>query len=239
MTTLKIHLGYFENIQKQQNKIHYSAFDFDLTKFPSLFVNLGKGRVFCSKKGKAPIIDDIIEQVIQLERTEKNVKTLIIDKGRIIRCSALQYDTYCVRPQMALKSMFSLVNKIYNQYLNYSDFIPKTKYIIIVNDAWGLEQYLADIMEKLGPIGVYLIFSGGDNMLSYPVNLQKHLFGQIVCIHNEDVYKNVYINLTGFKSKYGMALERFRPEHKLSAAIYTDYFYKEFYAAPDTNDIFF
>ena len=238
MNALKIHLGYVEP-PKQQNNTHLLAFDFDLTKFPSLFINLGKGRVFCGKKGDTPIIHDIIEQVIQLEKTTKNVKTLIIDRGRMIHCSALYYDTYCVRPQTALKGMYSLVNKIYNQYLKYSDFVPRTKYVIIVNDAWGLEQYLADIMEKLGSIGVYLVFSGGDEMLSYPVNLQKYLFGQIVCIHDDGVYKNVYMDLTGFKSNYGMALERFRPEHKLSGAIYTDYFYKECYARQDPIDIFF
>lgn len=239
MNAIKVHLGY-EMCEKLPNGEIFKSFDFDLTKFPLLFVNLGKGRVFPSKKGKTVIITDIIEQIIKLEEMTKNVKTLIIDNGKLIRCSALLYDTYCIKPQTALKSMLSLVNKIYNQYLTYPDFIPRTKYIIIVNNAWGLEQYLADIMEKLGPIGVYLVFSGGDEMLEYPVNLKKYLYGQIVCVFANDDYKGVYIDYLGCTPKYGMVMERLKPEHKLSKAIYPDRLYEEFYnPTPDPIDILF
>lgn len=235
MMNFKVHLGYIHTENKQQYRFGLKPFDFDLTKFPSLFINCSRGRIFPHKNEF--VMDIIIKRALEIEKATNNFKTLVIDNGRITHCSALYYDNYyMVRPETALKQITCEINQIYKRYLNWPDFFPYKKYFIAVNNAWGLESYLEDIMPKLGPIGVYLVFSGGDEMLRYPCPLQNYLFGQIVEVSTNDFHKEVYVPAQPYGPNWGMVMERFKPEQKLSQAIYTDIYYNNWCKGEETRD---
>ena len=210
MNSFKIHLGYTQQFQ---------PFEFDLTKYPSLFVNYNNSKRFTEND---PVTISFINAAKEQDKKEKYLKTVVIDNGIVDYCSAVHKFEYKKRdPEAMMKRMHSTINKIYDNYLHNPDFVPYTKYLIIVKDTKGLEQYLVDIMSKIGPIGVYLIFNGGNELVETYPHIKHYLFGQV--IYNDN-FVGKYHNIR-WGSSYDLTLERFRPETSRSPVIYPDYYY--------------
>ena len=218
MNKINLHIGHTKS-EKEIDGLFVEPYGFDLTKYPSLFINRNT-TTHVSKNDTATQL--IIDQIKELARKNKNLKTVIIENGVVSYCSFIsEYDYRKKDPEAMMKRMCGMVNKIYERYVQQYDFVPYTKYVIIVKNANGLEKYLVDIMEKLGPIGVYLVFSGDHTLVDNCPDITSNLFGQIL-----------YIDTPGFRTgtgycgpSYEMLLERLKPEHTISPEIISDKFY--------------
>lgn len=226
MNKIKVHVGYTNNQYIKEN-YGFKSFDFDLTKFPALFINWNEVTIF----RKEPLMENLIRQTIELSKKTKNLKILIIDKGRVTHFSDMPDNCYGIKPKSALKIMSVTIDKIYKNYLSWPDFFPYTKYIILVNDSWSLAPYIADILPKLGAIGVYLVFSGGNHVLENNPILMEHLYGQIVYVSEDHYHGPTCVEAMPYGT-YGFVMEQFKPEHKYSKAIYSDSCYKKFIEPP-------
>ena len=219
MINLNMHIGYVETTQPIDGLL-LKPFSVDLTKYPSLFINRDKAQNISEND---PVTLGIIEQAKALDAKEKYLKTVIIDNGLVAYCSAIPEHYYRKKdPEMMMKRLCGTVNKIYDEYLHNDDFVPYIKYLIVVKDTKGLEQYLVDIMSKIGPLGVYLVFAGDYELLEDYEHIKSYLFGQITYI---DDYCGRDINVW-CGPRYELLLERFRPNHERSPIIFPDCFYR-------------
>lgn len=228
MNRLNLHVGYIPCEKTQTGEI-LKSFEFDLTQFPSLFINNGNIKYL---KENDPLTVRWIRDIIKLDEKTKNLKTVIIDNNVVTYCSVFWPGEYKKNaPDIMLKRLNTIIGKIRERYLQQGDeFFPYTKYVIVVKGIRGLEQYILNIMSKLGPIGVYLIFADEDALIKDYPELTTYLYGQIT-------YVPAFISPRAglYRSQYLFTLERFLPKYDRIPEIFTDASYnltKEPYPEP-------
>ena len=83
MNKIKIHLGYEAQTFEHRD---FKSFDIDLTTFPALFIDYNNNYFGVTAD---PITLSIISQIKDLDKKNRTLHTIIIDKGRITHNSAM------------------------------------------------------------------------------------------------------------------------------------------------------
>lgn len=222
MNKIKIHLGYEAQTFEHRD---FKSFDIDLTTFPALFIDYNNN--YCGVTAD-PITLSIISQIKDLDKKNRTLHTVIIDKGRITHNSAMPEGTYKKNdPGIMIKRLTAIVAKRYEKSLQDESYLTHHKYVVIVKGINGLEALLTKMMSMLGAVGVYLIMADNSSELEGYSYLKEYLYGQITYASQWDTPAGVGICPSEYGPSYGIVTERFKPEYKCSKDIYSDFNYKK------------
>lgn len=234
MTDFNVNIGYVECEKRPDGKIH-KPFYLDISKYPSLFIS-HTNPMFSD-------MDEITRKIMTKSlsfRTDERVKSVIIDDYQIVQNSIFKPGTFRHdRPDSMLKRINTFASKLYEEYKKNPDYVPYTKFIILVNRIQGLETEILNLLPKLGPIGMYLIVADDAQQLDKYPYLFLNLFGKLTytnfdALENkpEIKYELDYPHKAESElptPEYVYVLERFRPDCKKNPIIYSDKFYTDFY----------
>lgn len=239
MLDFNIYLGFVQNTDNKGDGKPYKPFVLDLSKFPSLFID------YNHKISIDEDMDPIAKSIMNICSSfypEDRVKCVVIDGYSVAYNSIMKPGTYRHDArQTMIKRVSTYVSKIYEEYLrNPDDFVPRTRYIILVCRIGSMEKELISIMSKLGPIGVYLILA--DDAMAYTAypDLFKNLYGILKYTdfcpsEGNSVIKYDPIEETNCEypdPKFVYTLNRFRLQRQNYPTIYPHHFCKAFKNEP-------
>lgn len=234
MSNFDIHIGFIQSTNKTNNK-PYKPFILDLSKFPSLFIDYNY--IIDKCEDMDPISKMIMNKCAQFD-PEDRIKCVVIDGYSVAYNSIMKPGTYRrAARQTMIKRLNTYVSKIYEEYLrNPEDFVPRTRYIILVCRIGTMEKELISIMSKLGAIGVYLILADNAmDYIEYP-DLFTHLYGTLTYVDFYSLEHNPTIKYDPSDDAHWIyqdpefiyTLDRFRLQHQNYPTIYPRHFCKLF-----------
>lgn len=237
MANFNISIGYVECKKQLNGRIH-KLFVLDISKFPVLFIDYNY-----SLPGYEDM-DEISSQIMTKclsFRPKDRVKCVVIDGQGVAYNSIMKPGTYRHdRRDTMMKRINTFVSKIHEEYLkNPDDFVPHTRYVILVCRIGGLEKEIISLMSKLGPIGVYLIVADDAAQFEKFPYLFVNLYGKLTYTNFDSMEDKPEIKyeidyphdneLELPNPKHVCVLERLQPYYEESPIIYSDEFYTDFY----------
>ena len=243
MTDFKVNIGYVGCTKQSDGKVH-KPFALDLSKFPVLFIDYNN----------TLSVDEDMEDITRLIMTKcisfrpkDRVKTVVLDRSGVAYNSIVKPGTYKQNDaKTMLKHINTIVSRIYEEYMKDPyNFMPHTRYIILVCRIDTMEKELLSLISKLGRIGVYLIFADDASKYNKLPHLFTNLYGQITCIDFQSLENKPEIKYDidyPHKSELKLPVpecvynvERLTPYYAQAPLIYSGDFVKEFYETVNTH----